>query len=210
MNGNWWVEIVFLAMLAGFIALRLVSVLGRRTGHEPSASDAYTGGGPEFSQPGGKVIDLPSRQPVDLPQDLEPETKAGLAAIAEADASFDPARFVEGAKLAYRMILEAYWRGDIDEVEPFMSDEVADQFRASIAERGTGAIPNRIQSIEGAKIVGASLDGMMAEIAVRFSAAIAGGVPATRQAANDEWIFRRHVAARDPNWLLVATDADEE
>lgn len=210
MNGSWWVEIIFLAMLAGFIALRLVSVLGRRTGHERPAGDAYAGPSAEVAQPGGQVVDLRSRQPLELPGDAPAEVRAGLAAILEADRSFEPGRFTEGAKAAYRMILEAYWRGDLAEVEPFMADDVAEQFRAAVAGREE-RMDNRIAGIDAATITHAQLDGMMAEVTVRFDARIAeGGKGAETVTTHDAWTFRRHVAAGDPNWLLVGTDADED
>ena len=223
MNGSWWVEIIFLAMLAGFIALRLVSVLGRRTGPERPLGEGLVGAAGEVSKRGGQVIDLVSRQPLELPGDASAEVKAALAAIAQADRSFNPARFADGAKAAYRMILTAYWSGDIAEVEPFISDEVADQFRAAIAERAAEGlrIDNRIERIDSAQIVQAQLDGTMAEVTLRFGARIIGatrdadgrvvaGTPAEAIETHDEWTFRRHVTSPDPNWLLVATDADED
>jgi len=223
MNGSWWVEIIFLAMLAGFIALRLVSVLGRRTGHERPVGEGYAGTGPEVAQPGGQVIDLPTRLPLDLPKDTTAETKAGLAAIAQADRGFEPGRFAEGAKSAYRMILEGFWKGELSGIEPFMSDEVADQFRAAIAAReAEGLVPdNRIVSLDGPRIVHAQLDGTMAEVSVRYDAKIisvsrdaegrvVSGTPGEAVSTHDEWTFRRHVATGDPNWLLVATDDDDE
>lgn len=223
MGGNWWVEVVFLAMLAGFIALRLVSVLGRRTGHERPAGDQFRGATPEVSQNSGPIAEVRARPALKLADDTAPHVRAGLEAIATADATFDPARFVEGAKGAYAMILDAFWHGDIAPVDAFVSDEVSDQFRRAIgARQGDGhTVENRVSSVDAARIVGARVDGNMAEATVHIDAAIAGvtrdregrviaGAASDATHAHDEWTFRRHLGTNDPNWLLVATEAAED
>lgn len=224
MSGSWWVEIVFLGMLAGFIALRLVSVLGRRTGHEENpVGDGFRGAAPEMAPASGPVIDARARPVIEMPAGAPAEVREGLSAIASVDGSFDPARFAEGAKAAYRLILEAFWKGDVGSVEPYVSDDVADQFRDAVDARTAEGhrIENRLVAIESARIVAAHLSGMMAEVTVRFEATIASatrdssgrliaGSASDAVATADEWTFRRHVAAGDPNWLLVATDSDED
>lgn len=223
MSGNWWVEIVFLAMLAGFIALRLVSVLGRRTGHEGAPAEGFRGGVTEQPAASGSVVDIRARPALDLPADIDPALRDGLTAIAAADPSFDPARFTDGAKSAYRMILEAFWKGDIAEVEAFVSDDVGDSFRRAIAQRADDgvSVENRIVAIDRAAAVSAHIDGNMAEVAVRFDAQIVAvtrdrdgrlidGSATDAAATADEWTFRRHLAASDPSWLLVATETLED
>ena len=106
--------IVILALVALFIGFRLYSVLGERTGHEqqpilkPAESDARAA--PPVAQP-------PVAQPAP-PETGDmafvPTAGPGVRAILAADSSFDVARFLEGAKSAYRMILEAFWKGDLD------------------------------------------------------------------------------------------------
>ncbi len=223
MGGNWLVEVLFLAMLAGFIALRLVSVLGRRTGHEsPAPSEGFRGGAAELA-PAAAPTEARTRAPLALPDGLPSAAADGLTAIAALDTAFDPARFLEGAKGAYAMILSAFWAGDITEVEPFVSDEIADQFKRAIAARiGEGTtIDNHVVSIDSARIEAAHLDGSMAEVVVRIDAAIAGttrdregrvigGARSDAVHAHDEWTFRRHVTTLDPNWLLVATEAHDD
>lgn len=221
-DGNWWIEIVFLAMLAGFIALRLVSVLGRRTGHENTAGDlvrSRAGGAADLAPPPATFGDARAPAPVDLPADTDPSLRRPLQAIADADPRFDPISFLEGAQGAYKMILESFWRGDIEEVNDYVSDDVALQFRRAIeARRAEGlTLENRLLRIERSQITSAQLHGMMAEVTVRFDADI---VAVTRNAAgevvagstsdalqtHDVWTFSRHVTAADPNWLLIATD----
>lgn len=223
MDGNWWIEVLFLAMLAGFIALRLVSVLGRRTGHEsPATGEAFRGASAELS-PAQTTIEGRARPAPVLPEGLPAEARDGLTAIATLDPVFDAARFLEGARAAYGMILGAFWSGDLSEVEPFVSDEIGQQFKRAIDERIAQGISveNRVLAVDDARIVAAHLDGNMAEVVVHIDAAIAGvtrdregrviaGSPSEAVHARDEWTFRRHVTLLDPNWLLVATEAHEE
>jgi predicted lipid-binding transport protein (Tim44 family) len=218
-DSGWWIEIVFLAMLAGFIALRLVSVLGRRTGHENPAPGAFRGPGAEVAPPSAAPVDLRRPAMLDMPADLDPKLREPLQAIADADANFEPGRFTEGAKGAYRMILEAFWKGDAAALDGLVSDDVAADFRAAIASREEQGLTldNRIVRIERAAIVGAKLSGMMAEVTVRFDAdlvavtrdkdgnVVAGSTSDAVQ-THDLWTFSRHVGSADPNWLLIETD----
>jgi len=223
MGGNWWVEVVFLAMLAGFIALRLVSVLGRRTGHERPAGEQFRGGAPEIAQNSGPIAEPRARPALKLADDTDPRVRAGLETIAAADPAFDPARLLEGAKVAYSMILDAFWKGDISSVEPYVSDEVGDQFRRAIAARDSDGhqVEYSVLSVDSARIVGAHVDGNMAEATIHVDAAIAGvtrdrdgrviaGAESEVTHARDEWTFRRHLGTRDPNWLLVATETADD
>lgn len=218
-DSNWWIEIVFLAMLAGFIALRLVSVLGRRTGHENSTPGTFRGATAEVAAPGAPSVDLRRPAMLDMPADLDPKLHEPLQTIADADANFEPGRFVEGAKGAYRLILEAFWKGDTAALEGLVSDDVAADFRGAIAAREEQGLTldNRIVRIEQARIVGARLSGMMAEVTVRFDADlvavtrdkngnVVAGSTSDAVATHDLWTFSRHVGSSDPNWLLIETD----
>ena len=216
------IEIVVLAMLAGFIALRLVSVLGRRTGHEEPAGEVVRRSPAEQTPPPRSgSFDLPPAAPLDLPADMSPALRESLNAIAAIDPTFDPPRFVEGAKAAYRMILEAFWRGDAEALRDLVSDEIADQFaEAIVARKEEGlTIDNRIVSIERVEIVSAALRGAMAEVTLRFDAdlvavtrdkagAVVSGSLSDAVQSHDVWTFSRHTGAADPNWLLIDTDED--
>ena len=217
-NSSWWVEIVFLAMLAGFIALRLVSVLGRRTDENP-VGDASTGGArPDVSRPAA-LPEPRGRAAFELPAGIDPALEAPLQEVAAADSRFDPVAFVDGAKAAYKMVLEAYWSGDKDALHELTSDEVADHFVHAIDARTADGVTleNRLVRIERAQITDAKLTGMMAEITVRFDADLAlvtrdkdgklvSGSTDDAVQTHDIWTFSRHVGAGDPNWLLIETD----
>ncbi|MBX3562227.1 MAG: Tim44 domain-containing protein [Sphingomonas sp.] len=211
------VGIVLLAMIALFVGLRLYAVLGQRTGHEqrpvtrPEAAPGV--------EPAPAKADAPiaASEPSSLA--FEQGASGGIRAIIAADASFDVARFLEGAQGAYRMILEAFWKGDREELGYLAAPDVRDAFTAAIAEREAAGhtLDNRLVAIERALIEDARLTGSEAEIEVRFDAFVAA---ITRNAegevvagslsdaipTHDIWTFRRDLKSGDPNWLLVETD----
>jgi predicted lipid-binding transport protein (Tim44 family) len=144
---------------------------------------------------------------------------SGIRAIIAADSSFDVARFVEGAQSAYKMVLEAFWKGDREELGQLTGAEVRTAFEESIDEREAAGhtLDNRLVAIERAAIEDARLDGRTAEIEVRFDAFVAAvtrdkqgeliaGSLSDAVPTNDIWTFRRNLASKDPNWLLVETD----
>lgn len=210
--------VVLLAMVAAFLALRLYSVLGKRSGHEQQPL-------PRAAEDRAPVAPLPRTVDVtpevrDIgPRPIESGAENGIRAVVAAEPGFDVARFLEGAQAAYRMILEAFWRGDEAALEGLVSDDVLDAFREAIAARSEAGhvLDNRLVSIERASIVAASATGGEARVAVRFDADIAavtrdaeGNVVAgsTSDAieTHDVWTFARRVKAADPNWILVDTD----
>ena len=215
MPGGFVVGIVLLAMVAAFLGLRLYSVLGKRTGHEQTFVAPL-----ESAMPPPVAVDEP-RAAVSAPSYtvFEPSAAAGVRAIVAADSSFDVGRFLEGAKSAYRMILEAYWRADVDAFAPYVSDDVREALNASIAERATAGhvLNNRLMRIENATISSAELAGKVATITVRFDADISAvtrdgdgtvvaGSTSDAVPTHDVWAFTRTIRAADPNWILTDTD----
>lgn len=214
--------IVILALVALFIGLRLYSVLGERTGHEqqpilkPAESDARAA--PQVTQP---AVSQPA--PADSgDMAFVPTAGPGIRAILAADPTFDVARFLDGAKSAYRMILEAFWKGDLDTLKGHVEPHVYEAFAGSIEQRKKDGLTleNRLVTIDQAVISEATLERGIAVIMVRFEADIAA---VTRNSAGlvvagslsdavqtrDLWTFRRDTGSRDPNWLLVETDEEE-
>ena len=212
--------IVILALVALFIGLRLYSVLGERTGHEqqpiPKPAEARTT--PPVAHP-------PVAQPV--PADsadmaFVPTAGPGVRAILAADSNFDVARFLEGAKGAYKMILEAFWKGDLDALRSHVDGHVYEAFASAVEQRKTDGLTldNRLVAVEQAVISEATLDRGVAVVTVRFEADIAA---VTRNAegqvvagslsdavqTRDLWAFRRDTGSSDPNWLLIETDEEE-
>ena len=212
------IEIVLLAMVALFVGLRLYSVLGRRTGHEqqPILRPAETAPAAEAPVP---AAELPTERPESPGLVYEETAAAGIRAIVGADPGFDVARFIEGAQAAYRMILEAFWRGDREELRFLCAPDVFAAFEAAIAEREEAGhrLENRLVAIERAVIQDARLLVRVAEIDVRFDADIAAvtrdrdgnviaGTLTDAIPTHDVWTFRRTIGSDDPNWVLVDTD----
>jgi predicted lipid-binding transport protein (Tim44 family) len=151
-----------------------------------------------------------------------PTAGPGVRANLAADPSFDVARFHEGAKSAYRMIQEAYWKGDLDMLRSHVDAHVYEAFAGAVDQRQKDnlTLDNRLVAIDQAVISEASLERGVAIIGVRFEADIAA---VTRNAegqvvagslsdavqTRDVWTFRRDTGARDPNWLLIETDEEE-
>lgn len=209
--------VVLLGMVAGFLALRLYMVLGKRTGHEQPL--------PKPAEDRAPVTLLPrpietAVEPRDLPsRNILPRAEAGLRAIVAAEPGFDVTRFVEGAQSAYRMILEAYWRGDEEQLAWLAEDDVRSAFVEAIAARAEAGetLDNRLVSIERAVITDASLSGKVARITLRFDADIAAvtrdregvvvaGSMTDAVEAHDIWTFARTLKSSDPNWKLADTD----
>lgn len=224
------VQIVILAMIAAFLGLRLYSVLGRRPEHDeepmrrrieqpdPSAQKRQQQMGQRGSE-GSQLAPRPRELAQPAPETFDNSAEAGVRAIIAADRRFDLAQFLAGSKAAYAMILEAFWRGDKDELRQLCDDDVFEGFAASIDARTAAGetVAARVIRIEEARIVAASVEDRTARITVRFLADIAS---VTRDAAGnviagslddaiearDLWTFRRDITAHDPDWLLDETD----
>lgn len=212
-------EIVILAMIAAFLGMRLYSVLGRRAEHEEEiVPKGYELGEEQHKQPSSApVIELPrgDRQIEGFPLAIE----QGLREISAVDRRFDLLTFLEGAKGAYGMVLEAFWRGDREELEQLCDDDVYSSFVAAIdmREQEGVTLDNRLIRIEDTTVHSAMLEGDIARIAVAFNADIAtvtrdkdGNVIAgsldDAVESRDIWTFSRDVRSNDPAWLLDETD----
>ena len=214
------VEIVILAMIAAFLGLRLYSVLGRRAEHEEEPVPT------RFERSEGGNVPRPVSAPAtELPRrnrelaEFPPMIERGLREISGADRRFDLLTFLEGAKAAYSMVLEAFWRGDKEELKQLCDDDVYQSFAAAIDAREAAGetLDNRLIRIEDTVVNSASLDGRTARIAVSFVADIASVVRDKNGTvvagslddaieSRDVWTFSRNVDSADPDWLLDETD----
>lgn len=223
------VEIVILAMIAAFLGLRLYAVLGRRADHgeEPVKGrfDVPSAKNPVGKQAAAAQVRLPERgaTPVVVRaaamQTLEPAIERGLRDIVGADRRFDVQVFLDGARSAYRMILEAFWRGDKDELNQLCDAHVAQGFIGEIDARMAAGetLDNRLVRIEDVAIVSAGYAAPMARITLRVTADIASvtrdgqgmmiaGSLDDAVIVQDVWTFSRNVTSPNPDWLLDETD----
>lgn len=213
------IGIVLLAMVAAFLALRLYMVLGKRSGHEqalpPTPAEELRAPVAQIRAPAEASLE-PAQASDSV---IDSAATNGIRAILAADPSFDVARFLDGAKSAYRMILEAYWKGDEEQLNWLAGPDVRDAFATAIAERKEAGhvLENRLISIESARIEDAKLLDKTAFLTVRFVADISAvtrdaegnviaGTLEDAVSTNDSWTFSRKLKDADPNWLLVETD----
>jgi len=223
-SGFAFFDIVFFAMVAAFLILRLRSVLGRRTGHENPERWTARKPAPTRGDAADNVARLPERQraagdaaPVlDLPANSPLE--AGLTQISVADPSFDPRSFVEGARGAFEMIVGAYALGDTATLRPLLADDVYENFASAIRTRQQAKQTHEttLVGIKSADITEARMDGRTALVTVKFvseqinvtrdaDGTVVEGDPQQIANVTDVWTFSRNTRSRDPNWLLAAT-----
>ncbi|WP_217576994.1 Tim44/TimA family putative adaptor protein [Mesorhizobium sp. GbtcB19] len=228
---------IFFLIAAVVIFFQLRNVLGRRTGNERPPFDPYSASrtreAADAAQKPENVVSLPrKRMPgetaaetyADIDAFAKPDTdlNKGLRTIKDNDASFEPKTFVDGAKMAYEMIVMAYADGDRKTLKNLLSREVYDGFVAAIGERE--AKSEKIQSsfvgIDKADIVSAEMKGSEAHITLRVvselisatrdkAGAVIDGDPETVAEVKDVWTFARDTRSRDPNWKLVATEEED-
>jgi predicted lipid-binding transport protein (Tim44 family) len=226
-DGFQYFDIIIFAMIAAFLVLRLRGVLGRRTGTEkpregllPRSRANRTAA----TDNADNVVSLPdaARAREELapvpggPRAASPES--GLGQIRGADPTFDPAGFVQGARGAFEIIVNAFAGGDTATLRPLLSDEVYERFAEAIRHRVAAkeTLETHLASVKLADIDEAELNGRTAFVTVKF---VSDQVNVTRAAdgkivdgevdrvaeKTDFWTFARNTRSQDPNWLLVAT-----
>ena len=223
---------IFFLIAAIVIFFQLRSVLGRRTGNERQPFDPYSAGKTETQTANENVVSLPRRgatgeEPaayaaIDAFAQPGTDLNRGLRAVHDADPSFEPKSFVDGAKMAYEMIVMAYADGDRRTLKNLLSREVYDGFVAAISDRESRSekIQSSFVGIDKADIVNAEMKGTEAHVTLRIvselisatldkAGAVIDGDPETVAEVKDVWTFARDTRSRDPNWKLVATEADD-
>ena len=227
-DGFQFIDIVFFAMIAGFLVLRLRSVLGRREGHRGSHRDPFAA---KDSPPAAddNVVSLPNRDEEQAGESpwgpLEEASSEGLSAlelgvaqIREVDPGFVPKEFLEGARMAFEMILNAFAAGDGDTLRTLVSDDVLVNFLRAIEDReeDNQTLEITLVGISSTDPMEAELTGGMAQVTVKF---VSEQISVTKDAAGtvidgdssavteitDFWTFARDTRSRDPNWNLAAT-----
>ena len=225
--------LIFIA-LALFVAWRLRSVLGQKTGHEKPTVDPLARRA-EQARPGE-----PAREPanvVRLPGAERPapagDRWAGIAApnspnaraldaMANIEPGFDARGFMEGAKSAYEMIVMGFATGDRKMLKSLLSKDVYEGFERAISDREAAGqkAETTFVAIENPELTNAELRGRVAQLTVRFhsklitatrdaSGVVVDGSPDMVADVTEIWTFARTLGTRDPNWLLVATEAGQ-
>jgi predicted lipid-binding transport protein (Tim44 family) len=227
---------VLVIVVAIVVLFRLRSVLGTRTGNERTPLQRAQQNQSQAPKPANDekpaavratALPLPpadaERRALKLTAEIEQlshgdeHVKSGLQAIVDADPTFAPKAFLEGAKSAYEMIVTAFATGDRKTLKNLLEKDVYDGFEQAIAAREAKGhkIDFTFVGLPKSEIAAAELDKRDSRVAVQFNAEV---VQATRdkdgalvegnadqvQTIADEWTFARNIKSRDPNWKLVA------
>tara|TARA_B110000211_G_scaffold230922_1_gene291457 strand:+ start:2324 stop:2923 length:600 start_codon:yes stop_codon:yes gene_type:complete len=192
-NTFGYIDIILLAMIAGFIILRLRSILGRKTGHD---SKAYSG----FAE---KKFNIPKNDVKPIKQDhniLEGKNKK---------------EFLEGAEIAYETILTTFANGDLKKLKSLLTSTMYNNFSGAIEVRSKEKIVSEFtfigikeSSVEKYEKVKDDLFTTVKFIAEVISVKkkenkIIEGNPDKIKFVTDVWKFTRNINNKSPNWYLA-------
>lgn len=198
-----YVDIIIFAILAIFLIFRLRSVLGRRDGFDEKPDDEANHAMFKKSDPSIKALDAASGE--------------GIAAVVAADAHFSQQAFLDGAAAAYKMILEGFAKGDMDQLKPLLGYDIATDFGDAIRDRRKAGEVLSIELVDLRRVdlLRAWVEAGIAFISVEFHSTQkkilrdeAGKIIEGSDEAEmfvDQWVFERDVSSENPNWLLVET-----
>ena len=212
-------QLLVLARIAIFLILRLKSVLGTRDGFEappqPKKSVERSSRRQDFEViEGGPDYDISDHVAEDS------DAAEALSGMKRIEPSFTVSEFLQGAKQAYEWILMSFERGQMDEIEPFLSQDVFEAFSQVVESRQEQglSIEADFAGVRETSLVDAKFDEDTgrSEITVRFvgelvsvvrdaSGEIVEGKPGQSKRQKDSWTFERVMGSDDPNWRLVAT-----
>ena len=193
MNNFEYIDIILLAMIAGFIFLRLRTILGKRTGHEKNLD---TGFAQKFSSE--KFIK----------ENLE---KTNFDEKAKND-------FLKGAKIAYETIIINFAKGNLKNIKDLLDKKVLDQFSAAFKEKNNKGhmSDTTFIGINSAVIKKFEEKNNVIEVTVDFVSEIISAVkdknnkilmgdPNKVKKVYDTWKFSKNTRSSNPNWLLIDT-----
>ncbi|MFK7745001.1 MAG: Tim44/TimA family putative adaptor protein [Roseobacter sp.] len=212
-------QLLVLAGIAVFLILRLKNVLGTRDGFEPGPSQtpmADAGPTRDFEViEGGPDLDI-----TDHVDENSPAAHA-LADMKRLEPSFSVTEFLGGARGAYEMIVMGYENGELDNIQPFLAEDIYDSFVDGVAAREDQGltIDANFIGVREMSLVDATLDPDTneAELTIRFTGELTSAVRNSEgeiiegsltdvKRQKDTWIFSRDMGTDDPNWILVSTD----
>ena len=188
-----YIDIILLAMIAGFIFLRLRGILGKKTGHEEDMSSSF-------------AHDFEFKKPVVKKEIYEFDENAKK-------------EFLNGAKIAYETIITSFAKGKVSEIKSLLNKEVYNSFNEAIKERSLKQIKNETTfiGINSAEIKNHSQKNDLLEVSVNFISEIItcikdnenkiiSGDPQQIKRVNDTWKFSRNIKSQNPNWQLIETE----
>jgi predicted lipid-binding transport protein (Tim44 family) len=219
---------LILLAIALIVFWRLKSVLGTRTGTERPPADVTVlrprpNAPPteEDEPPRGVQETVPARPVWHGVAPEGSEMAKALEAVQAKAPGFTVPQFLDGAKRAYEMILQAYAEADKAALKPLLGGDVMQSFSAAIDRRKAEAarFVFRFVAVNSATVKRVAIEGSTASLTVQFRSemiqAVVGkdgevteGDDKAVREVEDVWTFERDMNSRDPNWKLVATDDD--
>ena len=194
-----YIDIILLAMIAGFIILRLRNILGRKTGHREKPFSRY-------SEKASK--------------NQNNEKKASFLNFKK-ETEFDEEQkkyFLEGAKIAYETIITAFAKGDKKTLKPLLSTKIFEEFSSAIDDRNNKKIISNLTfvGLKSAEIKKLDKIDNIYNVKVNFISEIISclkdkenkiieGDQDTIKTVNDHWKFSRNMWSENPTWYLVDT-----
>ncbi|MEZ5690075.1 MAG: Tim44/TimA family putative adaptor protein [Rickettsiales bacterium] len=223
-EGMPYADIIIIALVAGFILLRLRSILGQDNGDSNFLKK--TREKIEDSEP---IIQLGEKiaknKPVTQQEDSYASSLAGgdisekIKKIKEKDASFNTTIFLDGAKMAFEMVFDAFNKGDKKTLSMLLSKELYDDFVEDMDSRAKSEnkLETTLLSVAAKEIMELKIDSKnVASIKVYFESEqvsverddkgeIVGGDPSDVQNIRDEWVFEKDITSKNPNWKIIET-----
>ncbi len=234
-NGFQFIDIIFFAMIAVFLVLRLRGVLGRRDSDENKFDEMFNRDRTDDSAD-NNVVQLSERENKQFTDDagfdgqdsdeqaIDPDVPAtdelstGLQSIHALDPTFNTEDFLVGARVAFEMVLNAYASGDTDTLKQLLSNDVYANFAKVIQDREQAGhvMEDTLVGIQSADMLEAYLEGRVANVTVKFitdqinitrdeNGDVVEGSPNTVITVADFWTFSHDTKSKNPNWALVAT-----
>ena len=188
-----YIDIILLAMIAGFIFLRLRGILGKRTGFEGKAP-------PQFEE---------------ILKNIDPKIKSKQKQNFDEEAQKE---FLKGAKIAYETIITDFSDDDnkLVKIKPLLSRKVQDQFNDALKDRSKRGHFAEITfiGVNSADIKEHKKVNDILKVTVDFVAEvitcikdkdkkIVSGDPEKIKKIYDTWVFSRDMKSNNPNWQLV-------
>ena len=188
-----YIDIILLAMIAGFIFLRLRGILGKKTGFEDIKSN--------FQQ-----------------ETVEVNTKKNLNS--ETFDESEKKEFLKGAQIAYETIVTNFSKGKLKDIKSLLDINVYEQFNSALNERNSKNYSSETTfvGINSAEIKDHKQNKNMLEVTVEFVSEIIScikdkenkvisGDPEKVKKVHDVWKFSKDSRSNNPNWLLIDTQA---
>ena len=191
-----FIDIILLAMFAGFIILRLRNILGRKTGHQ------------------GKSVSRLFPKGMEVLKDIENNEAIKMGNVDDEAKE----QFLKGAEIAYEKIITDFAKGDKKSLKTLLEKSLFNDFSKVIDERKEKKLnyETTFIGLKSAKILEFKKIENLYKVSVNFVSEIVTcvkdkndkvieGSPDTIKTVNDVWKFSKNMWSQDPTWYLVET-----